>query len=170
MHSITISRGDRRSQPGLARDATLRTAGSLLWGRRHGMDDRHADQTENAHRNPLHRHVEWIGSDRFVLDLKLMLTREVARLRQSEITGEKGKARGLGNVILSGEAQWDLRFSDIIRIGLLHLWRHVTTVYAIKLGHNIILATRTLHSLIPLLCLYFALFTLCAQISSECAL
>ena len=36
---------------------------------------------------------------------------------------------------------------------------YMTTVYAIKLGHNIILATRTLHSFIPLLCLCFTLFT-----------
>jgi len=28
------------------------------------MDDRQADQTENTHPDPLHRHVEQIGSDR----------------------------------------------------------------------------------------------------------
>lgn len=36
----------------------------LLSGGRHAMDDRHADQTENADPDPLHRHVEEIGSDR----------------------------------------------------------------------------------------------------------
>jgi len=36
----------------------------LLSGRRHAMDDRQADQTENAHPDPLHRHVEQIGSNR----------------------------------------------------------------------------------------------------------
>src|SRR5580765_2166101 len=63
------------------------------------------------------------------------------------------------DVLLSGEAQWNLKLSNIIRNGVLYPWRYVTTVYAIKLGHNIILATRTLHSFIPLLCLCFTLFT-----------
>jgi hypothetical protein len=36
----------------------------LLPGCRHAMDDRHTDQTENAHADPLHRHVEQIGADR----------------------------------------------------------------------------------------------------------
>ena len=36
----------------------------LLSGRRHAMDDRQADQTENTHPDLLHRHVEQIGSDR----------------------------------------------------------------------------------------------------------
>src|SRR4029453_12911172 len=40
----------------------------LLSGRRHAMDDRHADQTENTHPDPLHRHVEHIGSDRQASD------------------------------------------------------------------------------------------------------
>ena len=55
------------------------------------------------------------------------------------------------DVLLSGEAQWNLKLIDIIRNGVLYPWRYVTTVYAIKLGNNIILATRTLHSFIPLL-------------------
>ena len=35
----------------------------LLSGRGHAMDDRHAGQTQTAHPDPLHRHVEQIGSD-----------------------------------------------------------------------------------------------------------
>jgi hypothetical protein len=49
-------------------------------------------------------------------------------------------------VLPSDEAQWDLKFSDIIRIGGLHLWWDVATVYAVKLRNNIFLATRTIHS------------------------
>ena len=63
------------------------------------------------------------------------------------------------DVLLSGEAQWNLKLIDIIRNGVLYPWRYVATVYTIKLGHNIILATWTLHSFIPLLCLCFTLFT-----------
>jgi hypothetical protein len=64
---------------------------------------------------------------------------------------EKGQSRSSLDVLLSDEAQWDLKLSDIIRIGVAHLWWYVATVYAIKLGNNIILATRTLHSFIPFL-------------------
>ena len=41
--------------------------------------------------------------------------------------------------------------SDIIRIEILHLWRYVTTVYAIELRYNIVLATRTTHGFVPFL-------------------
>jgi len=67
----------------------------------------------------------------------------------------KGRLAASRDVLLSGEAQWDLKLSNIIRNGVLYSWRYVTTVYAIKLGDNIILATRTLHSFIPFLCLRF---------------
>jgi hypothetical protein len=53
-------------------------------------------------------------------------------------------------ILPSDEAQWDLKFSDIIRIEVLHLWWYVATVYAIKLRNNIFSATRTIHSFIPL--------------------
>ena len=68
----------------------------------------------------------------------------------------KGRLATSRDVLLSGEAQWNLKLIDIIRNGVLYPWRYVTTVYAIKLGNNIILATRTFHSFIPFLCLYFA--------------
>ena len=71
----------------------------------------------------------------------------------------KGRLAASRDVLLSGEAQWNLKLSNIIRNGVLCPWRYMTTVYAIKLGDNIILATRTLHSFIPLLCLSFTLFT-----------
>jgi hypothetical protein len=47
----------------------------------------------------------------------------------------------------------DLKSSDIIQIGVLHLCWYVATVYAIKLRNNIFLATRTVHSFIPFLSL-----------------
>jgi hypothetical protein len=55
------------------------------------------------------------------------------------------------DVLPSDEAQGDLKFSDMIRIGVLHLCWYVATVYAIKLRNNIFLATRTIHSWLPLL-------------------
>ena len=36
----------------------------FLSSRGHAMDDRNAGQTESAHSDPLHRHVEQIDSDR----------------------------------------------------------------------------------------------------------
>ena len=58
-------------------------------------------------------------------------------------------------VLPPDEAQWDLKFSEIIRIRVLYLCRHVATVDAIKLRNNIFLATWTIHSFIPFL---FSLF------------
>lgn len=58
-------------------------------------------------------------------------------------------------VLPSAEAQWDLKFSDMIRIGVLDLWWYVATVNAIKLRHNICFATRTIHSFIPFLFNFF---------------
>ena len=42
------------------------------------------------------------------------------------------------------EAHWDLKFSDIIRTGVVRPWRYVATVNAIKLRHNIFVAARTI--------------------------
>jgi len=67
----------------------------------------------------------------------------------------KGRLATSRDVLLSGEAQWNLKLRNIIRNGVLYPWRYVATVYTIKLGHNVILATRTLHSFIPFLCLRF---------------
>ena len=69
----------------------------------------------------------------------------------------KGRLVASRDVLLSGEAQWDLKLDDTIRSGVLFPWRYVATVYAIKLGNNIILATRTLHSFVPFLSLRFTL-------------
>ena len=55
------------------------------------------------------------------------------------ITQRKGRREVSLVVLPSEEAQWDLKFSDIIRIGVLHLWWYVATVYAIKLSNNIFL-------------------------------
>jgi hypothetical protein len=66
-------------------------------------------------------------------------------------TQRKGRLAAPRDVLLSCEAQWNLKLSSIIRNGVLYPWRYVATVYAIKLGNNIILATRTLHSFIPFL-------------------
>ena len=41
--------------------------------------------------------------------------------------------------------KWNLKFSDVSRNRVLCPWRYVATVCAIKIGNNIILATRTLH-------------------------
>jgi len=73
---------------------------------------------------------------------------------------EEGQSRSSLDVLLSAEAQWDLKLDDIIRIGVPHLWWYVATVYAIKLWNNIILATRTLHSFISV-SVYNSFFTLC---------
>ena len=36
----------------------------LLSSRRHAVDDRYADQTENAYSDPLLRHVQQVSTDR----------------------------------------------------------------------------------------------------------
>ena len=69
-------------------------------------------------------------------------------------------------VLPSDETQWDLKFSDTIRLGVPHLCWYVATVYAIKIRHYIFLAMRTIHSIIP----FLSLFTLCVQTSSKYAL
>ncbi len=62
-----------------------------------------------------------------------------------------GSQREASLVVLpSAQAQWDLKLSDIIRIGVLHPCWYVATVDAIKLRNNIFLATRTIHSYLPL--------------------
>jgi hypothetical protein len=56
------------------------------------------------------------------------------------------------------EAHWDLKFSDIIRIGVVHPWRYVATVNAIELRHNIFVAARTvIHIRTPCFSLHFIL-------------
>ena len=75
----------------------------------------------------------------------------------------KGRLATSRDVLLSGEAQWNLKLRNIIRNGVLYPWRYVATVYTIKLGHNIILATRTLHSFIPLLVYVSYQSRLCAR-------
>jgi hypothetical protein len=67
------------------------------------------------------------------------------------ITQRKGRGQASLVGLQSDETYWALKFSDIIRIGVLHLdlrW-YVATVYAIKLRHNKFLATRAIHSFIP---------------------
>ena len=44
------------------------------------------------------------------------------------------------------EAQADLKFAAINRLGVVHPGWYVATVYAVKLRHNIFLAMRTIHS------------------------
>jgi len=61
------------------------------------------------------------------------------------ITQRKGGQEASLVVLPSDEAQCHLKFRDIIRIGVVHLWWYVATVYAIKLRHNIFSATRTIH-------------------------
>jgi hypothetical protein len=61
------------------------------------------------------------------------------------VSQSKGRRVASRDVLLSDEAQWNLKLSDIFRNGVLCPRRYVATLSAIKLGNNIILATRTLH-------------------------
>ena len=81
------------------------------------------------------------------------------------ISQRKG-GRGTAVVVRpSDDAQWHLNFSDV-----LHSWRHVATVDAIKLRNDIFLATWTIHSFIPFLSRYFHSLPYAVQISGKCAL
>jgi hypothetical protein len=84
--------------------------------------------------------------------------------RVIRFTVETGRLVASRDVLLSGEAQWNLKWSNIIRSGVLFPWRYVATVYAIKLGNNIILATRALHSFVPFLSLHFTLYAIRSQL------
>jgi len=107
------------------------------------------------------------------------------RLRQSEIAGNEKhhhhNTNDVKNIVhvsfsfLSGdrvyrlshdEAQWNLKFSDITRIGILHLWGYVAAVYAVKVRNHMFLATRASHNSIPFLFLYWLFTILCVRTSS----
>ena len=101
-----------------------------------GNEEHHNNNTNDV-KNIVHVRFSFLSRDRITVE------------PDAHNITEREAGREVALVLPSDEAHWDLKFSDIIRTSVLHLWCYVATVYAIKLRNNKFFAIWTIHSFIP---------------------